>query len=276
MSKRPKTDLWMPVYIGDYLADTMRLSTIQHGAYFLLMMEYWRQGPLPDDSDELAAIARTDRKTWDKSIWPVLNRYFHKEDDGLLHQKRADAERAFADEKRTKRIEAANARWVGSKSKIDANADANASSLDEQNGMHDSCKDHPTCASRPPASPSPSPISSLRSDMEEGAQAAPAPPAKPRGRRIPDDWEPDLELRAYATGRGFTADDTARIAETFRDYWRAEAGAKATKLDWDAAFRVWVQKERPTRGSAAPPSSKPQSNLSAQYDRLMANGSFRR
>jgi len=155
MSKRSKTDLWMPVYIGDYLADTMRLSTAQHGAYLLLMLEYWRQGPLPDDADELAAIARADRKTWDKSIWPILKRYFHKEDDGLLHQKRADAERAFADGKRQKRTEAANARWNQSASK----GNANASDLD----MQENCKGDPTCASRPPASPSPSP-SSLRSE----------------------------------------------------------------------------------------------------------------
>ncbi|QOF94241.1 DUF1376 domain-containing protein [Novacetimonas hansenii] len=176
MSKRSKTDLWMPVYIGDYLADTMRLSTIQHGAYFLLMMEYWRQGPLPDDADELSSIARADRKVWDKSIWPVLKRYFHKENDGLLHQKRADAERAFADEKRSKRIDAANARWRKETSNRDANAYANASRLDEQSSMQTSCKDDPTCASRPRASPSPSP-SSLRSENTLTSFVTPAAPS---------------------------------------------------------------------------------------------------
>ena len=91
-----KTDTWMPFYIGDYLADTMRLTTIQHGAYILLMMEYWRQGPLPDDDFELAAIAKMERKQWDREARSALRRFFTVHDDGLLHQKRLDAERIKA------------------------------------------------------------------------------------------------------------------------------------------------------------------------------------
>ena len=93
-----KTDIWMPVYIGDYLADTMRLSTEQHGAYLLLLMEYWRSGELLDDDEELAAITRLPIETWIKHR-KMLIRFFQVS-GGKWKQKRADIELKNARKKR--------------------------------------------------------------------------------------------------------------------------------------------------------------------------------
>lgn len=88
---------WMPLYIGDYLGDTMELDAAQHGAYLLLLMYYWRNGPLPLDDAKLAQIARTELRVWKKTVGPVVKAFF-RERDGRLHQKRADAEIAKAAE----------------------------------------------------------------------------------------------------------------------------------------------------------------------------------
>jgi uncharacterized protein YdaU (DUF1376 family) len=109
-----KTDIWMPVFIGDYLADTSRLTTEQHGAYFLLLMDYWKNGPLPDNDAILAQIVRLSADAWSMHQ-AMLKQFFNKGSDGLLHQKRSDLEiakaRANKENATLKAKNAANKRW---------------------------------------------------------------------------------------------------------------------------------------------------------------------
>lgn len=62
---------WIAFYTGDYLKKTQRLTTEQHGAYLLLLMECWQQGCIPLDDDSRAAIARLPLARWNKIKGPI-------------------------------------------------------------------------------------------------------------------------------------------------------------------------------------------------------------
>lgn len=88
-------DHWMRLNIGDYLADTMHLNTLQHGMYVLLIMHYFKRGPLPDNARDLAGITRVSTRAWTREA-PAILALFRREEGHLLH-KRIDAERREAE-----------------------------------------------------------------------------------------------------------------------------------------------------------------------------------
>ena len=92
--KETSVKLWMPFYIADYLADTGRLTTQQHGAYLLLILDYWRTGPLPDDDGILAQLTKLSLSEWRKAK-VVLSPLFQRS-DGVWRHKRIDRELAKA------------------------------------------------------------------------------------------------------------------------------------------------------------------------------------
>lgn len=94
MSKK-KTDIWMPLYIAEYLGDTMHLTTRQHGAYLLLIMAYWRSAsPLPNNERQLAAICKMHPSEWEEDR-DTLAGFFETDETGW-HHKRIDIELANA------------------------------------------------------------------------------------------------------------------------------------------------------------------------------------
>jgi uncharacterized protein YdaU (DUF1376 family) len=110
-----KVDIWMPIYIGDYLSDTMHLTTAQHGAYLLLLMAYWKnKGPLPNNDVLLSQVCRMSLEDWNNAK-PMLMKYFFVDKKGNIINKRADKEIGLWCEKKRKYVErakkAAGVRW---------------------------------------------------------------------------------------------------------------------------------------------------------------------
>jgi len=69
-----------------------------------------------------------------------------------------------------------------------------------------------------------------------------------RGSRLPPDWQPCEDLKAW-TAKERPDLDLERTIEKFRDYWTAKPGKAGMKLDWMATFRNWVREERRGNGS---------------------------
>ena len=92
---------WMPLYVADYIADTGHLTTLEHGAYLLLIMTYWRKGGLPDDDAQLTRITRLSLDEW-LNVRSTVAELFH---DGWKH-KRIDAELSKAADKAKQASEA--------------------------------------------------------------------------------------------------------------------------------------------------------------------------
>lgn len=78
----------LPLFTDAYLGDTTHLTTIEHGAYLLLLITSWRTRDtcLPDDDRLLARYTRTTAAQW-RRLRPVLAEFFEIE-DGVWKQPR--------------------------------------------------------------------------------------------------------------------------------------------------------------------------------------------
>lgn len=97
----------LPLFTDAYLADTRHLTTLQHGAYLLLLMTAWRTKTcsLPDDDKQLARYASMGLATWKRNK-DVLLSFFSKDKNGMWIQNRLTDEFIFCTERRNKNIKA--------------------------------------------------------------------------------------------------------------------------------------------------------------------------
>lgn len=92
---------YMKFFVADYLADTQHLTTEEHGAYLLLLMNYWQSGkPLSNKNGELAKIVKLSPKRW-MSVEPTLRKFFVVK-RGIWKHERVDFDIQFVLAKSTK------------------------------------------------------------------------------------------------------------------------------------------------------------------------------
>jgi len=101
---------YMKLYIGDYLGDTSHLTTLQHGAYLLLIMAYWQKGGCVRNADAmLRQCTRTTPEEWEACREVVLE--FFEDREGFLYHKRIDKELQKRELISNKSKDSAAARW---------------------------------------------------------------------------------------------------------------------------------------------------------------------
>ena len=120
MAAEMRVDVYLPLYVRDFLTATIGWSAEERGHYIVLLMIQWDRGGLPSG---LAAMERISPGV--TSVWPLLADKFPQDDDGQLRNAKLEEHRRRCLEIKQRRSQAgksaANGRWSGDASRI-ANA----------------------------------------------------------------------------------------------------------------------------------------------------------
>ena len=204
----------MPLFVGDYLADTTHLTCTEHGAYMLLLMSMWRSGgALPNDHAKLSRFARCTPGQWARISETILA--FFDIADGVISHGRLSREMTKHSAAVEQRRQAAS---NGGKAKALKN---NRSPLPDANLS--------LCQPEPEPEPEEVPTEPIGS-------AAPKRTKARGSRRVPNSWSPSELTIAKLVKEGHSAGDLERALTRMRDHEYRDA-----HTDWDAAFRNWVR-----------------------------------
>jgi uncharacterized protein YdaU (DUF1376 family) len=105
----------LPLWTDAYLADTGHLSTIEHGAYLLLLMTMWRSPDkrLPNDPQLLAKYCKLTNGQWARVASTLMK--FFTVDGNSISQGRLTDEAMFVRRNSKKQSDNSKARWLKNK-----------------------------------------------------------------------------------------------------------------------------------------------------------------
>lgn len=90
-----------------------------------------------------------------------------------------------------------------------------------------------------------------------------------RGRRIPDDFMPDIDA---AISEGLSPEEARRQARSFCDYWASKPGKDGLKLDWQATWRVWFRRNITSSPRSSSPPKGPRNVGEAAFNDISERG----
>jgi len=220
---------YYPHHIGDFIADTSRLTDSQCMAYLRLIWHYYdTEKPLENDPESLAF--KIGASVIDVNL--ILKHYFIL-DGNQWRKTRCDSVIAEYHGKADKARKSAEARWKNANGK-QSNSERNANASNNN-------------ANEPFFDANQKPITNNQNKDKELITPQAATPRK-SSKRLPEDWEITQEYldAAILICNELNIDLRPRlkqIAHKFKDYWIAKSGKDATKADWLATWRNWIRRE---------------------------------
>src|SRR5689334_15047713 len=185
---------WMPLYVGDYIADTAHLTAAESGAYLHLIMHYWQKGGLPTDERLLARIAKMTTSQWEESR-DVIREFFQ---DGWKH-KRIEFELT----------EAARLSAAGKAGGVASGASRRSKRTTVERSFNDSERSFNDSRTICEALPSHSQPQETYIHAQAQAEA------------LPTTWKLDEQDKAYARAKGWNDERIKLESDRFGDHARA-------------------------------------------------------
>ena len=227
----------MPLWVSDFLGDTLDLDANEIGAYMLLLMAQWNRdgGSLPDDAKKLQRVARCGRN-WPK-VWGNISRYFKTDENGIYSVRL--------------RLEAQN---VAAKREVNAHNGARGGAAKALKTHNVDLANATNSLQRNPSIPEPEPYK-LDTNVSRHAK-------EKRGVRLSEDWQLDQDYITAALEIGLSEEGLKNEADKFRDYWISKTGQAAVKRDWLATWRNWCRNTK-TRSATNNSGGKSRSHVIA-------------
>ena len=102
MSDELRVDVYMPLYVRDFLTSTFGWTAEERGHYLTLLMLAWDRGGLPAELEQLERLS-----PGVTAAWPMLADKFPVSEDGQRHNARLEQHRTKCVALKEKRVNAA-------------------------------------------------------------------------------------------------------------------------------------------------------------------------
>ena len=228
MAKDLFTPEWYPMYQKRFTSATQLYNAEAVGAYIVLLNYQWDNGGLPDDIEQLVALARCSEQT----IHRVLKK-FQKLDDGLYWNKRLEDIR-----------EEQHAKYLVSKARADKTNEikrikrlsldvtSNERPTSDQRHVNDTYKEEEEDISKDI-------IKGVSEELTNKKKREVKVFIKPEWRDVANYWLKYLPTKGWVWDRNKIQDE----AENFIDHYKSNNWmvGKNKMQDWEASARNWAK-----------------------------------